>query len=171
MAVCRDLLLEQARRLLDCLVDTLVACGAPVCRASLVPGATASYDVCCACATGEGQAWVSLQAIVANRRPGTPTPMCLWDYTATLQVGVLRCASSVNDQGQAPGAGVLDDEATKTFLDAALMREAITCCFGAALDKGDWEIGDYAAVGPEGGCVGGTTQVRVNFYDCRCSPS
>lgn len=166
-----DLLLPQAQRLLDCLVDVLVTAGVPVCRASLVPGTTASWDVCCACDGGEGQAWVSLVSIVPNRRPGTPTPMCLWDYTATLQVGILRCAMALDDKGRAPAAGVLDEEAAKSFRDAALMRQAIVCCFGGALDKGDWGIGDYTALGPDGSCVGGATLVTVNFWDCPCPPA
>jgi hypothetical protein len=136
-----------------------------------VPGASAVADVCCEDEGGEGQLWVLVRSITPNPIPGGSYLSCAWDYTAVLEVGVLRCSVAMLEDGTAPDAQTLDDEATRMFLDAAIIREAITCCWpvSAELENGDWAIGAWTPSGPQGGCAGGTTSVEVRFSDCACA--
>lgn len=171
MAHCHDKLLPLAQSLLQCVNDGLVACGAPVARASLVPGSVAVADVCCEIEDGEGQLWVAVQSITPELIDGQMS--CSWSYLAVMQVGVLRCSQAWAPEGvpwDPPDAQTLDDEATRMSLDAAVVREAITCCWPVAsnLTNGNWSIGAWTPSGPQGGCAGGTTTVEVRFSDCRC---
>lgn len=169
MARCHDPLTPLAQGLLTCATDLLVACGRPVCRASMIPGPTAVADQCCECEDGvSGQLWVTVKSITSN--PVAPSMMaCAWDYTAALEVGIFRCSIAMSEQGEAPTASELDDEATLQMLDASLLREAVTCCWPAAmnLENGTWSLGSWnALIG--GGCMGGALAVTVNFSDCAC---
>lgn len=168
MANCRDNILPLAQALLTCATDALVACGAPVSRASLVPGAQAAWDTCCDDGEGEGQLWVLVRSITPQQIQGGGYATCAIEFEAQLEVGILRCSVAMLEDGEPPTAETLDDEAVRMFLDAAIIREAILCCWGANLDPGSWAIGVWSPNGPQGGCAGGTTAVTVRFSDCAC---
>lgn len=166
-----ETLLPLAQILLDCVVETLAIGGLPVRRAGLVPGRDVAWDDCCGDASGEGQAWVALGEIRPQPSPNAgATQSCSWEYAADLLIGVMRCVPSLGQNGEIPAAGDLDDAASKLFRDASLVRSAILCCWveRARLDRGDWEIGRYTPLGPQGACAGGQTLVTVRFSDCGC---
>lgn len=171
MAGCNpDPLTPIAHALLDCFTEQLAACGVPVCRANLVPGINAAFDHCCGCDDGgEGQAWVAVKQIVPQ--PVGGGGKCGWFFRATLELGIVRCAAAQDAKGNPPSPETLDAEGAAGMRDASIARTAILCCWAevAGIDPGDWAIGTYLPLGPEGGCAGGATLVTVDFVDCGCS--
>ncbi len=171
MATCTDPLTAIANALLECVAERLALCERAVCRSSLVPGGQAAGDNCCECVEddveGEGQLWVLIRSI-------TPEPVapgmsgCGYSFSAEFEVGILRCSEALTEGGDAPTAQTLNDEAAGMLLDAAIIRQALICCFpgAAGLDPMDWLLGVGTALGPQGGCVGWSQMVAVRFNDC-----
>lgn len=160
--------------LLACLVVRLDEVGAPVCRAFWHPGANAPWDACGESGDGaEGQAWVAVSRIY----PSDNFPAEMVDahrcfprgYAAEVTVGILRCAATIDDQGHAPSAEAVTLDAIKTSRDRAIALDAIVCCFiGDDAEPGEYRMGAWTPLGPDGGCVGGTWTVTVAVDSCRC---
>lgn len=141
--------------LLDCaegLVD-------PVGRAVVSPDTEAVFDDCC-----DGTLWVR----VDNIQPGWPEPEpapfpCHRGWTATIEVGIVRCAATVDDQGESPSAEAVTADAYQQNIDRGLLSEAIACC---------WSTTAYAVESwvplDGGGCIGGVWTIRVRTTDCPC---
>lgn len=164
---CTDALTPIVQALLTCVTERLAACDRAVCRASLIPGSQAVADMCCGCDDADGQLWVLVRSIAAEPvAPGMSS--CGYSFSAELEVGVFRCSIALTEDGDPPTAQELDDEATGMLLDAALIRQAVMCCFpdAANLDPMDWVLGSAAALGPQGGCSGWAQGVTVKFSDC-----
>lgn len=168
MATCTDRIGPILTDLLDCLTVALVECGAPACSYFLSAAPTPAADSCCDCGNGEGQAWVALQSIAPQNADLNVAP-CGFEHLATVQVGVLRCAVTLDDRGNPPTPEQLSAEALAIWRDAALIREAILCCFGDVHDdRGDYQLGQWVPFPPQGGCIGGAHTVTIRFGDCRC---
>lgn len=169
MANCTDVVLPVIQKALDCLIEQLAACGVPVAYASLVPGSTPGQLCCAATEDGDGQAWASARSIAPD--PGEGTNPCGWMYRVEAILAIQRCTPVVDDQGIFPSAEELDDAATQMYLDAAMMRQALVCCWPAAagLDRDDWGLGAWTATDPSGGCAGGVQSFWFITNDCRCA--
>lgn len=153
-----DAVLPAALRLLESLGDRLEAteAGRPA-VASLVPGGAAvAWDDCC-----EGKAWVRVVRIFPSVRFPEQVQGALNCHTASLacelEVGVLRCASTVDEQGEPPSAEQLTADAVRTVCDAEAMYQAIIADFSPGL--GALALGQYLPTDVDGGCVGGTMTV------------
>lgn len=121
-------------------MDALCFCG-------VLPGNEVPFDY-----ASEGMAWVRVSMI-------TPMPVetsgrvCAMEYDVTVQMGMLRCAPTIDDNGDLPDVEEMLTSTGAQHRDMGLMHQVITCC-----DTGigsDPVIIDYAPVGPEGGIVGG----------------
>lgn len=164
---CPELLGPLAQELLDCWSVALFECGRPACRYFLAAQASVAWDECCDCADANGMAWVSLNSITPLNTNGV-TP-CGWEYEATFSLSVLRCdATVIQGDGTVPGPDVFTAQAREQMLDAEIARKAIVCCFGEGKDPGDYILGGWTPLGPDGGCVGGSTVVTVRFSGCAC---
>lgn len=126
----------------------------------VAPGAEVAWDDCC-----EGQLWgrvvnlAPLQSTSQQSARGCFEPF----YLLSIELGILRCASVVNNQGKAPRPETLTDEGLRGIADMAALLEAIQC------NDRTRTIGRWTPRGPDGGCVGGfwTFDVRVsNCIDC-----
>ena len=162
-----------AHDLLDCLDARLALHDVPVCRSFLYSGASVSWDVCGRASDGsEGQAWVAVQSVTptdAFPSPAPPHRCPPAEYAAEMIVGLLRCAATVDDQGRPPDPAALTDEFDRVGRDRAILREAILCCLADDLEPGEWQLGSWTPLGPQGGCVGGQQVVTVRAPACRCS--
>lgn len=158
------------------ILQTAVACARdglsqPVGRILVAPGAEVAYDDCCA-----GQLWARLvevvpaqmsqQSGVFNRTVSTPCGVLMWQ--ATIGVGVLRCAATVDESLAAPPANVLTLEALQVVQDAADLAEALQCCLAPQVKK--LTMGLWTPLGPGGGCVGGEWSMSVLVDNCDCAP-
>lgn len=168
-----DRVLPVAESLLSCLEEQLSIYDAGACRTFIAPGNAPAWDFCCHCETNaEGMAWVQIASVFPSDdfpSPQTGAMRCKPSgYGVVMNVGVLRCASALDDNGRPPSSDRLTAEAAKVMRDRAIVNEAITCCFLADADPGTYVIGEWTPLGPDGGCVGGSTQLTVVIAACRC---
>lgn len=169
-----DELWGQLVALLECLEGTLDANDAPAIRAFIAPGGSPAWDVCCVEDGAEGQAWIQVVEVAptdAFPTPQTGVMRCdFGEWSVTVNVGVLRCASTVDDNGSPPDADTLTEEAWKVQRDRVLIDSAIRCCFlgGDDPDIEAFVIGSWTPLGPGGGCVGGQQQLQFTSRRCGC---
>lgn len=169
-----DTLAPIVEDLLACLVVRLDELDAPVCRAFWHPGSTAPWDACGTEDGGaEGQAWVAVPRVYPSDNFPTETidaHRCFpRGFAAEVVVGVLRCAATVDSSGRAPTAEQVTMDALKVSRDRAIALDAIVCCLiGEDADPGEYRLGAWEPLGPNGGCVGGQWTVTVAVDACRC---
>jgi hypothetical protein len=87
-------------------------------------------------------------------------PTCRGPLAYSVEVGALRCLPVADEDGALPDEGALLDSALALTDDALALRQAIDCCFGGTLHA----MGEWSAVGPQGGCVGGSWSVIVGQH-------
>lgn len=172
---CEDNLNAIMQAVLDCAEASLVDCGRPVCRAGLKPGSEefVPWDACCECPIGEGELWVAVNRIWPSddfpfQVTGTERQCSFLSFAAELSIGVMRCSQALTDTGDAPSVERLTAETVKMTADAQALREAIRCCYGPTVEKGEYLLGSWVPLGPNGGCVGGQQTLTVTFLDCIC---
>lgn len=168
-----DWLFVRQQALLTAVTDRLDGFAVPVCRAFLAPGAQVPWDTCCDCGSGaEGQAWVAVERMYpANGLAQDTSPQRCHprEYAADVVVGILRCAHTVDDQGNAPAASVVSADAEKVARDRKILRDALLCGFvGEEGDPGEFRLGVWQPLGPGGGCVGGAWSATIAVPACRC---
>lgn len=165
-----------AQALLACLCAELDdTVGGPVCTCCLAPGAEPVE--CCECAEGEGKAWVRVVRIwpTGARWPlpaADPAACRVGGYAVELELGVVRCVSTIDDDGSPPTCDDRTADTVKILEDAAAMRAAASCCFpGTDLGRAWRSIpGEWRPIEPQGGCAGGTLLVTIESGDC-CPPA
>jgi hypothetical protein len=161
--------------LLDCVTENLDAVGVPVCRAFVHPGSMAPWDACGVSEGGaEGQAWVAVERVY----PVDPFPqqdlssqrVGLVEFAADVIVGVLRCAATVDDQGNPPPAAAVMADSVAQTRDLAILRDALLCCYYPSVDSdpGEFRLGTWEPLGPQGGCVGGQWRATIRIPACPC---
>lgn len=144
-------------QLQQCLCETLQARGLMQedgCFCGMVPGDNVAWDY------PNGMAWVRLVDVYPSTtfpaQDATLRGSCSATLAATLEVGLLQCAPSLNSIGAAP-TDLQQFEATRLQLAGMrAMHQAITCC-----DIDLMVLGNYTPQGPQGIMVGGTWQVNV----------
>lgn len=85
--------------------------------------------------------------------------LAVWD----LSVVVLRCAPTLDNQGNPPSPEALQASAVEALDDAQAVFRALQCWCGNYSESAI--IRDTAWVGPEGGCVGSITSLLVELPD------
>lgn len=129
----------------------------------LAPGEQVAWDNCCEEDGAGGQLWVRCVAVY----PGWPKidndQKCgIRLATAVLGVGVLRCAHTLDDQGNPPTAAEMTGDATRIMEDMEDMLSGV-------MENFEWHhsVGQYQTVGPDGGCAGGEWTVNVRVQPCK----
>lgn len=133
----------------------------PAGRAFLSAGSVA-WDDCCA-----GQLYLRVRSIV----PVAPTPAsaqspCPHMQDANLTLGVLRCASTLDDFGKAPDASVLTRESAGVLKDSAILMKVLTDEMPQLADFwkfSKYQINAWSPLGPEGGCGGGEWEFALRY--------
>ena len=98
----------------------------PVGRALVMPGNSVVWDDCC-----QGQLWIRIVSIVGSSALSKPAMQpCAPVYRVRVGIGVIRCAHTVDDNGQIPTPAQMTADAFQTFQDRAAFMAAINCCIG-----------------------------------------
>lgn len=128
----------------------------------LAPGAQVAWDNCCEEGGVGGQLWVRLVNIVPGWPQRDAAQKCAPRlYTATFGVGVIRCAHTLDDQGNPPTAAEMTGDATKINDDMEDMLSGIMSNL-----EYQYNLGAYEPLGPDGGCAGGEWTVSVRLQPC-----
>jgi hypothetical protein len=162
--------------ILECARDKLEHYDRPADRVLLAPGDQPAWDECC-----DGFLYVRLITMYPtmgqsspfpgqDTRPGNCKPSMIG---STIGVGVLRCAATQEDGGEAPTADVLTAEALGMTADASILLEAIKCCVAPLTDDETSNalvmvLGTWTPRGPDGGCVGGEWTLTIGHGTCPC---
>lgn len=162
---CTDLLGPVMEGLLACADEALTVCGRPAGRVSLQPGNSVAWDDCC---EGGGQLWVRLVSDVAQ--PVGAQPCDLTGNQIRLGLGVVRCAYTVDDEGNPPTPGQMTEDTLKTTMDRTVLLNAIRCCDalkgGPHVNAKSVRIETGLPLGVQGGCVGFEWTLAFNLGYC-----
>lgn len=165
MACCTgDRLGPLMEALLAAVRNQLTECGIPVCRVFLSTAAQPPWDVCCECSEGIGQLWVSVDRVEPIL--GTGQTKCGNIWQASVWVGILRCALTVEEGGAIPDPDDLSTEALDVLGDRLAIVQAMRCEW--EIEPDDWTMGPWQSLGPQGGCVGGRQNIQLRFADPKC---
>lgn len=142
-------------------------------RVFINPGIEVPWDNCC---EDEGQLWarVTQRVPTATGRTAYPAPATSGSncppgiWATTIGVGALRCAHTVNDNGDPPSAGEMTLDAVDMLQDAAVIEHAVTCCFNNSPALHRLNLTGWTPLGPEGGCVGGEWLMTIAHSACNC---
>lgn len=159
------MILDKLVELLQCAEEQI---DVPVCRTFINPGPDAPHDVCSKQRDGsDGQMWVG--HLFSNEGWPVPTGLpttCAAPFADQIEIGIVRCAAKVNDQGEAPPADEVTADAYQQQADRIALRNAIQCCW--SVDNLNIVIIDWTAIPPTGGCVGGVWTLSVRDGGCNC---
>lgn len=125
--------------------------------AIIAPGAEVAWDNCC------GQLWVRVVDFgppsgVRQTRKADGS-LCAMRRQAQIEVGMLRCAAVVNDQGQPPTEQELNEDGAQVLADAEGLWALLSCEVKVR------EVLRWTPVGPAGGCVGGHWRFTIDLED------
>lgn len=132
----------------------------PVCFCGVLPGSQVALDYTGNCAEACGMAWVRLSGMYPSISIGQISQRaanCQDMWGLEVEIGIVRCASVLDDQGNPPSDAQLLADAQVQMADADTMRRAVLCC----LSPKDFLLGAYTPTGPQGGVVGGTFTVYL----------
>lgn len=149
--------------LAECLCSAIEESDAPnTCFCGVVPGDHVLPQYAGDCASECGMAYTRLLTMSPVTGIGVPSfdpGNCGASIGFDLEVGIIRCISVGNAQGDLPSDAELLEASELQMRDALTMRKAIACC--DALTSKDYILGTYIPTGPRGGLVGGSWQVSV----------
>ena len=155
-------LAQKIDALMACVCELLEADGAgPVCWCGFYPGAEVSWDYCGECAGGScGMAYARIMEAFQSSNfpnPEDSAAKCQSPLAVGLVVGALRCMPMAED-GSLPDPDAVMETSIGVIADMTAMLEAIACC-----DMGEYALGQYTPLGPQGGCVGGEWTLWVSL--------
>lgn len=169
---CVDLLQRPLVDLLACAEVALYECGRAVDLVTLAPGQTVAWDNCC---DNGGQLYVRVIEVYPTAGTGAAFPgvdvqqQCgVSLLAAQIAVGVIRCAHTIDDEGNPPTAAEMTSDTLNMTADMSILFDAIKCCFGPS--QRHFKINNWAPQGVRGGCVGGEWTLYVALSPCRCLP-
>lgn len=146
-------------RLVECVCEEIAKVH-PVCYCGPLFGGDTPIDFCNECDDGAcGQAWVRLvQAFPSSIFPQFDEGgSCTMPLAYEWEVGVARCAPTLDEQGNPPTREQNLDAVVRQYEDMDALRRAILCCFG--VDDIDYTLGVYQPIPVQGGCNVATWQV------------
>jgi hypothetical protein len=127
-----------------------------VCFCGVVPGEVASGAYAGDCNDKCGMAWVRMASIYPSNSVGaavTTPGNCAYGMGMDVEMGITRCMSVGDEQGNPPPAAEMLAAAELQMADAYIMQRALYCC--DAIPAKDVILGLYQPLGPEGGLIGG----------------
>lgn len=154
--------LEEARKALE-------AAGRAPGRVVLAPGTTAAWDDCC-----EGQLYLRVPEVFPSAtfpqfdtaQKGVSLSCAIKMLNVRIGLGVIRCAATVKDDGNAPTAAEVSADGTMMLDDMATLLEVITCKLQGIKGIETVKLDRWIPQGVQGGCHGGEWGVHLAIYPC-----
>lgn len=151
--------------LASCLCQALTDRGRPdTCFCGVIGGAIVPLDYCATCEEKCGMAWVRLVSVeeaqfgITENATGLGGNPCAAPLQATIEVGVTRCAPTMDDNGEPPTMADQLAAAEGQTADMMAALYAIRCCYEPL---GDVVVGTWTPIGPDGVCMGGSWSITV----------
>lgn len=170
-----------ATALLDCACDALEQWTTGRCpdRACVYNGTVnVPMDDCC-----EGQLWVAWGRTIPTdwkaqsfgsfptRAPRTSSvsAACLSLIAFDFEIGIVRCAPTIDDEGNPPSCQEIERSAMQQHEDAWALLRGVLCCLRDFDSQGyyvSWE--QQEPIEDEGACVGSVLRVSIGHEICPC---
>lgn len=153
--------------LAECLCRELAEAGRPeTCFCGVIGGAIAPLDFCGECDSGAcGQAWVRLSSMSEVQftvdTGGVGPSTCATPLEATVEVGVTRCAPTMDSEGNPPSMAEQLAAAEAQTADMMAALRAIRCCYDG---EGEMTVESWTPIGPDGICMGGVWSITITEY-------
>ena len=149
--------------LLADVVDALEAACTPVGKSSIETG-TIAWDWCC-----EGHAYVRVPRI----HPSNPFPQqalrqgnCALPTAVMVEVGVLRCAPTMDNLGNSPDAEDVTASSLEVYDDASTVYEVLRDFQIGNGARADTVIESWEPFDSQGGCAGGAWVAWIDPHIC-----
>jgi hypothetical protein len=140
----------------------------PFCRVAVYPGMDVPWDSCGTgdCSEADGQLWAALQPLTRMPSSDAGAGNCQV-YRFTAQIGAVRCAAKMGDDGQPPPVEAVQQDAIRQAIDADGIRYAITCCpeRPQRLKDAGIVLDSWTPLGPND-CVGGAWTISGRIDVC-----
>jgi hypothetical protein len=140
----------------------------PFCRVAVYPGMDVPWDSCGTgdCSEADGQLWAALQPLTRIPSSDAGAGNCQV-YRFTAQIGAVRCAAKMGDDGQPPPVEAVQQDAIRQAIDADGIRYAITCCpeRPQRLKDAGIVLDSWTPLGPND-CVGGAWTISGRIDVC-----
>lgn len=149
--------------LLEQVVQALADACAPVRVATLETGLPA-WDWCC-----EGHAFIRAPAVYpSNQFPQQTirTGNCTIGTAVQIEVGVLRCAPSMQDNADAPDPEDVSATSRQVYYDAQVVKDVLDGFEIAGGRRANLILGGWEPYDVEGGCAGGFWQAWIDPTLC-----
>lgn len=121
-----------------------------------LPGSLVAFDYC---DTG-GMAWARLGSIAAVQT--LQGSNCLTEYDVVVEVAILRCAPTLDEEGNLPSSEEQFAAFMQQMFDMGILHKVLTCTKIPASFT-SLTLGEYVPVGPDGGCIGGLWTATARF--------
>ena len=134
-------------------------------RIEITPGRDPAWDDCC---SGSGQLYlrvIEMTPISINtgtgRRSAAGVQCDISAWVFRLAIGVIRCAHTVNDDGEPPTSTEVTADAAQMLADANAILTVLEN------HEHTRDISRWLPQGPQGGCHGGEWEFDVRMDACR----
>lgn len=148
--------------LLDEVVEALDAACIPVSSQSIEPGPP-SWSNCC----DDGHAYIRIVRMhMVDPFPSqSRNPTHCRNIGALVEVGVLRCAPTLDNQGNPPKPEQMTMSALEQTQDMSVIHSVLTS-HNPAWSSNPVVLDTWVPLGPTGGCVGGAWQAWIDVAVC-----
>lgn len=165
------------KSILSAAASSLNAAGRPPGRVELTPGLLPAWDDCC-----EGQLYVRMIEAYPTAGQNAPFPAidvqqrgvgahCGFHLLAVhIGLGIIRCAATVDDQGNPPTSAEVTADADALLEDMADLLDVLVCESQGTPGIQALKIDRWTPSGPEGGCAGGEWGAYIALDPCLCKP-
>lgn len=140
----------------------------PFCRVAVYPGQDVPWDSCGTgdCNEADGQLWAALQPLTRIPSSDAGNGGCQ-AFRFTAQIGAVRCAAKMSDDGQPPPVEAVQQDAIRQAIDADGIRYAIMCCpeRPQRLKDAGIVLDSWTPLGPND-CVGGAWTISGRIDVC-----
>lgn len=151
--------------------------GRPTGRVTLSPGAQVAWDDCC-----EGQLYLRIIEVYPSAGRGGSGAFPQIDAVQKgvgcgitllglhLALGVIRCAATLDDEGNAPTDAQMSANTLDATADLATLLDVIACDVAEIDGILARKVGRWLPQGVNGGCHGGEWDFYVGIDPCLCQP-
>jgi hypothetical protein len=163
---------------LSAAASALNAQGRPTGRVERTPGILPAWDDCC-----EGQLYLRLIEVYPTAGKGAPFPQfdaaqqgaaggtcSLHALGFRIGLGVIRCAATVDDDGNAPAPVAVTADADVMLDDMATLLDVLVCTVAKMPGVMALKMDRWQPKGVEGGCHGGEWGAVLALDPCLCQP-
>ena len=140
-------------------------------RIELTPGGLPAWDDCCA-----GQLYLRVREVFPTGpfpsfdavQKGVNPKCSIHMVAVSLAMGMIRCAATVDENGNSPSPAEVTADADEMLDDMATLLDVIVCEVKGVRGVMAMKLDRWVPQGPNGGCHGGEWGFMIAVDPCLC---